>query len=177
LICNRNGIFYDDAMEPMAADFLTDFYSGAGGEVDECSIMLRFFGDDLEPDSITATLGVPPTGTCRKGELRSSGKPGLWHTGYWLLDCERTADTADNQIRLLLENDLPADLQIWRSLAGRFIAEMKVHLFPARWARGTILTSQTIQMLAERGLRLHLDIYSKLPPSADFSAGPNMPLK
>lgn len=164
-------------MDADQSSFFADFYSGSGGEVDECSIMLRFFGDTLEPESITALLGVQPTESCRKGNLRSSGKPSAWHTGYWLLDCERTTDTADNQIKLLLETDLPQELAIWHSLSANFIAEMKVHFSLARWARGTILSATTLQLLSDRGLRLHLDIYAKLPPSTDFSPLPASPQK
>lgn len=164
-------------MDAELSRFFTDFYSGAGGEVDECSIMLRFFGDTLEPESISALLGVQPTTCCRKGEPRSNGRSGISHTGCWLLECERTTDTADNQIKLLLENDLPNDLAIWQSLSANFIAEIKVHLSLARWARGTILSAATLQLLSDRGLRLQLDIYAKLPPSVEFPMPPESPQK
>lgn len=162
-------------MDSHAAKFLSDFYSGAGGEVDECSIMLRFFGEDLEPATITALLGVPATSSYRKGDACcSNGKRLNWPTGFWVLDCERTTDTADNQIQKLLQHDLPVDLTIWRSLTQSFIAEMKVHLFLARWARGTILAANTIQLLAERGLRLHFDIYSKRLPAEGVSVAQDL---
>jgi hypothetical protein len=164
-------------MDAEQTKFFADFYSGAGGEVDECSIMLRFFGDTLEPESISALLGIQPTEWCRKDKLRSSGQPGAWQTGYWLLDCERTTDTADNQIKLLLEKDLPNDLAIWQSLSVNFSAEIKVHLSLARWARGTILSAATLQLLSDRGLRLQLDIYAKLPPSVEFPMPPESPQK
>jgi hypothetical protein len=171
--CNGLGIYYDDVMDQNAAEFLSDFYSGAGGEVDECSIMLRFLGDDLEPDLITELLGVPATLSYRKGDLCcSEGRPLNRPTGFWLLDCERTTDTADNQIQLLLKNDLPIDLTIWRSLTESFIAELRVHLFLARWSRGTILAANTIELLAHRGLRLQFDIYSKRPPAEGVSVVP-----
>ena len=165
-ICYGHGIYYDDAMDPSATEFFSDFYSGAGGEVDECSIMLRFLGDDLEPGTITALLGVPATHSYRKGDACcSDGKQLNRPMGFWLLDCERTTDTADNQIQLLLRHDLPVDPAIWRSLTENFIAEMRVQLFLARWSRGTILAANTIQLLAERGLRLQFDIYTKRPPA------------
>ena len=159
-------------MEVTAA-FFEDFYSGAGGEVDECAIMLRFSGEKLDPYSITSSLGIPPTRSYRKGD--SFGRQSYKRPrGLWLLECERTTDTADNQIRLLLENDLPHDLAIWQLLSTHFIAEMRVHLSLARWARGTILAAGTLQLLSDRGLRLHLDIYSKRPPSCDFSSPPEL---
>jgi hypothetical protein len=33
----------------------------AGGAIDESSITLRFFGDDLDPDELTQLLGVEPS--------------------------------------------------------------------------------------------------------------------
>jgi hypothetical protein len=112
--------------------FLDEFYSGAGGEVDECWITLRFLGDNLEPDPITALLGVDPTSSCRMGEPPSNGRTGPGHTGYWVLECERTTDSADHQIQLLLREDLPHDLGIWRSLSLHFVAELKINLLPAK---------------------------------------------
>jgi hypothetical protein len=143
--------------------FLDEFYSGAGGEVDECWIMLRFLGDNLEPDSITAMLGVDPTSSCRKGEPPSNGRTGPVPTGYWVLDCERTTNSADHQIQRLLREDLPHDMGIWGSLTKHFVAELKINLLPAKWARGATLSADTIQLLAERGLRLGLDVYVQRP--------------
>lgn len=42
----------------------------AGGEVDESCYSLRFFSDDLNPDFITEFLGIQPTRSCRKGDIR-----------------------------------------------------------------------------------------------------------
>src|SRR5690606_24011946 len=105
----------------------------AGGEVDECSLLLRFFGDDLDPDAITALLGVPPTIAARKGEpLSNSTVTRPARTGMWLLDCERTDDTPDSQVELLF-GDLADDLVVWNKLAEAYLAELKCHLFLRRW--------------------------------------------
>jgi hypothetical protein len=136
-----------------------EFYSGAGGEVDECSLLLRFFGDDLDPETITALLGVDPTDACRKGDpVRAS------HTGRWLLDCERTSDTPDSQIKLLM-SDLTDELDVWQRLAASFSAEIKCHLFLKRWTRGTIFSTESLTLLTERGLRLHVEVYTPFPPT------------
>jgi hypothetical protein len=135
-----------------------EFNSGAGGEVDECALLLRFFGDDLDPGTITALLGVEPTEACRKGDpVRCSS------TGRWLLDCEKTVDTPDSQLKLLL-SDLTDDLSIWRRLTESFSAEIKCHLFLRRWTRGTIFSSDSLALLAERGLRLHIEVYTPFLP-------------
>lgn len=48
---------------------------------------LRFSGDRLEPDRITAILGIPPSLAYRKGEVfkRSRGHDIRGRTGLWLL--------------------------------------------------------------------------------------------
>jgi hypothetical protein len=123
-----------------------------------------FFGDDLEPETVTGLMGVPPTDCGRQGAARSGGRSGVNRRGYWLLNCERTTDTADHQIKLLLNIDLPQELSIWRSLAASFKAELLVNLFPIQWQRDTTFSVEVLQLLAERELRLQVDIYSKRPP-------------
>ncbi len=53
---------------------------------------LRFSSDRLEPDRITAILGVEPTTAYRKGEIyrRSRGHEVRGRTGVWLLSTRRT---------------------------------------------------------------------------------------
>lgn len=143
--------------------FFDDFYSSAGGEVDECSILLRFLGEDLEPDTVTALLGIPPTQSGRKGDL-TPNRLRNESTGIWVLVCERTTDSADQQIGLLLDVDLPQDISIWQSLSQCCSATMKVSLFIARWTRGATLSQTTLQKLADRGLNLQVEIYAKRPP-------------
>jgi len=54
---------------------------------------LRFFGDDLDPDEITARLGRPPSTGKKKGDtwIAKSGREKIARTGSWLLeaaDCQ-----------------------------------------------------------------------------------------
>ena len=144
-----------------------EFYSGTGGEVDECSLILRFFGDDLDPEMITALLGVSATGSQRKGER----KPLMQDTGVWLLQCERTTDVPDNQVKLLL-SDLKDDLKIWRQLSDSFSAEIKCHLFLQRWTRGTIFSVETLAALAARNLNLHVEVYTPFFPGKSALQAP-----
>jgi Domain of unknown function (DUF4279) len=56
----------------------------AGGEVDECSVSLGFFGDDLDPDAITTILGICPTKSYRKGDIfRGKTFDRLQTSGNW----------------------------------------------------------------------------------------------
>ena len=59
---------------------------------------LRFFGDRLDPDRITAILGVQPTRAHRKGERYLAG-PRAGHvtgrTGVWVLASDSVVDGAE----------------------------------------------------------------------------------
>jgi hypothetical protein len=103
-----------------------------------------------------------PTVAHRKGAPKLRNPPISEHTGLWLLDCGRTDDTADNQIQKLLVS-LPQSADVWLPLSQKYSAGIKVHLYLARWCRETLLSSETISILAERGLKLSIDIYSKRP--------------
>lgn len=151
-------------MNPQLSAFLEEFYAGAGGEVDGCHLMLRYFGDDLDPVRITSLLKVQPTTSCRKGDCRL-GKPAVFErTGVWLLDCGGGSETAENQIRALFAK-LPANPDVWNELSLLYSAGIKIHLSLARWCRVTILSSDVIALIAERGLKLNLDIYAARPPT------------
>jgi hypothetical protein len=67
---------------------------------------LRFMGDRLEPDKLTAILGVAPTTAYRKGEVykRSRGHEVRGRTGLWLLSSKGFAPVTDldNHLRYLL---------------------------------------------------------------------------
>jgi hypothetical protein len=156
----------DDPQESDLDSPEEEFWSGTGGEVDKCSVLLRFFGDDLEPNKISALLGVQATSANRKGDqiVRASGLIYTVPTGRWLLDSGTTRDTIDHQIALLFAN-LTDDLPAWDKLATSFSAELKCHLILRRWTRYTMLAAETVQAIAARRLRLHLEIYA----SWDFS--------
>ena len=59
---------------------------------------LRFRGDHLDPDRITAILGVQPTKACRKGERYLAGPRAGYvtgRTGVWVLATDSALDSAE----------------------------------------------------------------------------------
>jgi hypothetical protein len=52
--------------------FYDTFYSGCGGEVDACQLMLRFFGDDLEPELFYQIVGRDADSSAPKGRPQAS---------------------------------------------------------------------------------------------------------
>lgn len=67
---------------------------------------LRFMGDRLDPDKLTAILGVAPTTAYRKGEVykRSRGHEVRGRTGLWLLSSKGLAPVSNlnSHLRYLL---------------------------------------------------------------------------
>jgi Domain of unknown function (DUF4279) len=131
----------------------------AGGEVDEYSVSLRFFGDDLDPDIMTAIMGVCPTISYRKGDIfRRKTHDKIQKTGSWRYRNQRSGDISlEEQINNLF-NLLPADLEIWRDLK-RFDPNLFCGLWLKEWNRSFDLSSEVLMRIAERGLRIGLDIY------------------
>jgi Domain of unknown function (DUF4279) len=74
--------FKNASLEELIGKVLCD----AGGDVDETSVSLRFFGDDLDPDEISKLLNCQPTVGYRKGDVMpDSRRRKIAGTGSWLL--------------------------------------------------------------------------------------------
>lgn len=132
----------------------------AGGEVDKCSVTLRFWGDDLVPDDITQLLGINPTKSYTKGDV-SRGKvyDRIHKIGVWLYSLERCAGVSLEDRIDRLFNQLTANLSVWRELTTKFDADLFCGLWLKRWNRGLDLSQQMLQRISERGLSINLDIY------------------
>ena len=132
----------------------------AGGEVDECSVSLRFFGDDLDPDAITEILGIHPTRSCRKGDIfHGEVYDRIEKIGRWLYSVKRCAGVSlEDQINKLFDQ-LPAELNVWRELTTRFRADLSCGLWLKRWNRAFDFSPETLRRIAERNLSIGWDIY------------------
>jgi Domain of unknown function (DUF4279) len=132
----------------------------AGGDIDSCSACLRLFGDDLDPDAVTAFLSAKPTTSCKKGDVtRGKVYDRIEKQGKWLLTLnhQRGATLEDLINRLL---DQPSgDLDVWRELSSRYRADLFCGLQLELFNRGLEMSPRTLQRIAERGLKFGLDIY------------------
>src|SRR5215468_8438271 len=90
----------------------------AGGTVDESRLMLRFFGDDLDPDFDSQRLGSPPTDSCRKGDLHRKGRI-RERTGRWGLETARTPEPVAECLMQMFAS-LTNDLAVWKELTPVF---------------------------------------------------------
>lgn len=132
----------------------------AGGEIDEVCISLRFFGDDLDPYQLTQLLGSESTGSYRKGDvLRGKKYDRVMPTGSWFLSTPRSATASlDAHINSLLDC-VTSDLDIWRELTQKYDSDLFCGVWLFRWNRGVDLEPETLKRMADRRLRLGLDIY------------------
>ena len=130
-------------------------------ELHETDATLRFFGDDLDPDEVTALLGQPPTHTCRKGDVRilRDGREHRERRGSWRRTVERrTPGDLDGQVAELLSG-LTEDLAVWKTLSTRFQADVFCGLFMQEGNEGITLSPKTLEALGLRGLELDFDLY------------------
>ena len=133
--------------------------------VSETQASLRFFGDDLNPNELTALLGGTPSTCTSKGDLirsKTTGSERIAKTGSWIVSAERREPgDLDAQIEELL-SPLSKDLSIWRSL-GRYQPNLFVGLFMQESNEGIEINPHSLSSLAERGILLGLDIYDPTP--------------
>jgi Domain of unknown function (DUF4279) len=132
----------------------------AGGEFDQSSIDLRFFGDDLDPDEISKLLNCQPTHGYRKGDILPDKR---YHivakTGSWRLSSEKRNDlTLEKQIHELFDR-LSSDLEIWRKLTRQYSGDLFCGLWMYDMNRELELSPELMNQIAERGLKLGLDVY------------------
>ena len=139
-----------------------------GGPVSRLSVSLRVAGDALDPVEITRLLGVAPKFAARKGEQIPRGpryvtqRIGIWT--FDLLEDPSPEWELDDAIQALLAR-LPADLDVWRSLAAQFQLDVFCGLFMGDDNQGAELRPETLRTLGERGVKLSLDVYG--PPPDD----------
>jgi Domain of unknown function (DUF4279) len=101
-------------------------------------VTLRFSGDRLVPEEITAVVGVPPTLAYRKGEAYRTGAGGqtaTGRTGVWylstrrVLDSRRLSDHLDHLVNILSPTDGSDHVAALRDLMARDGSEVDISCF------------------------------------------------
>lgn len=131
-----------------------------GGEVDESCVTLRFFGEDLEPDTLTALLGCSPTHAVRRGDpFPKIGCSQRARMGSWrLAGPTESGKSLDQQIMDILCR-VNSDLSIWKQLSEKYDADLFCGLWLNDANRSTKLSPRVTKEISARGLELNLDIY------------------
>lgn len=130
------------------------------GPLDNVTISLRVFGDNLVPQEITNKLSCTPTMEHKKGDaLNSKSSNRIARTGAWHLkgDFPRQMDL-EIQITSLLSK-MTDNIQTWEEITSRFHVDLFCGLFLADKNGGFSLTPEVMRKLANRGIEIGFDIY------------------
>ncbi|MGB3495901.1 MAG: DUF4279 domain-containing protein [Elainellaceae cyanobacterium] len=130
-----------------------------GGNVDRVKVSLRFLGDDLNPDDVSALLGCQPTNSYRKGDILSGKRSHrVADTGLWLLkSAEEDTSVLETKVGRLLDR-LSAEPTAWKALSN-FYGNVFCGVFLNDLNREFSLSPQIMQQLTERNLSIDFDIY------------------
>jgi hypothetical protein len=125
-------------------------------------------GDEVDPSEITRLYGLTPKFAASRGEQVQRGSRTVTHrSGIWTYglaeDPSPEWELEDAIVALL--SRFPDDATLWQDLGTRFRLDVFCGLFMGTDNQGTVLSPQTLGMLAARNLALDLDIYG--PPPGD----------
>ncbi len=142
---------------PAAAGSLLE----AGGPIDSVCATLSVYGEQLDPDTITAALGVAPTASYRRGDARRGRGMPAHRGGGWFI--ERVGDapqTPESLTRALLENLPSSQAEVWGHLAAHYDTQLHLALYLYSFNRGFTLSSELSWHLAAMRLRVVFDVYA-----------------
>lgn len=130
----------------------------AGGPVDKFSVTLAIYHPELEPDEVSARLGVAPTKSHRRGDSRRPGSPPL-PTGGWSLRREALPPSLPSDAVVELLANLPRDAGFWDALRSDYNVQIRVAVHTDGWNRGFSLSHTAIARIAATGVEVDLDLY------------------
>jgi len=116
---------------------------------------LRVYGEELDPDRISALLGCEPSSAALKGN--PFPRKGRWILEIDSKDCDEN-DDVDEGVRMLLAR-LPSDPKVWASLASIHSVDVFCGLFITSHNRGFGITPEVSRLLSDRGLQIGFDLY------------------
>lgn len=120
-------------------------------------VSLRIFGDDLDPDGVSALLGGVPTRSHRTGDaLDGDVLPAP--TGAWVLDSSLpdTAEIEEHVSELLAK--LTGDVDEWGTLSARFAVDVRCELEVGELGEGFDLSPRLAAALGKRGIVLSFSV-------------------
>jgi hypothetical protein len=143
------------------------------GAFDHSEVTLRFFGDDLVPEEVSALLGANPTVSYQKGQElvgRNTGTVQITKTGSWRLRAtRREPEDVESQVFEILDQ-LSQDLGVWAALASRYQPDLFCGIFMRGTNDGLHLSARALLALSQRGISLGMDIYDASGDGAEAVA-------
>jgi len=121
------------------------------------------WGKTLQPDAISAALGIKPTRARILGEARSAGSQLHWKDSLWMLESplSETCDPVEH-LTWLLEL-LEPKASILKDIAGEYRVELFCGFASENGQGGFTLSVELLGRLAHLGIPVTLDLY---PPEA-----------
>ena len=130
-----------------------------GGPIDECGVCLAIYGEDLDPDELTARFGCQPTHAHRRGDKRGPRSLPA-QKGAWLLELRgEPPDTAEVLTRRIVQS-VPSDPELWRHLKDRFVFQMRYGIHLTGWNKGFELPAELVASISRLYASLEFDIYA-----------------
>jgi hypothetical protein len=124
--------------------------------ISESRVAFRVVGDFLDPDIVTASLGVTPTHAHRKGQLMSHHSERCYHTGVWLLESTLLeTEPVDEQLHQIMGMLSSRANSIQQLIAEGLKAEFYCSYFFNREQGGVLeLSPETLAELASMRIPL-----------------------
>lgn len=131
--------------------------------LDHTAASLRVFGENLQPDEVTALLGCAPSEAWLKGDVQSSkgGRVITRKVGAWFLRAPRTETEDFNAQVSGLFAQTTDDLSTWKALCTNYEVDLFCGWFMSTSNDGVSVSVETLRALADRGVELSLDIYEQ----------------
>jgi len=129
-----------------------------GGQVDETSVTLAIYGEELDPTAITKVLGCEPTSSHTKGTVRGPrGRPA--RAGAWLLEVRGISPKSPEELTRELISKLPKDEIIWSKISQDFDIQLRYAFHLESWNRGLDLSNEVLTTIALLGASIVFDVY------------------
>jgi hypothetical protein len=130
-----------------------------GGPIDEVSVTLAIYSEELQPQEISRALGVEPTSAHRRGERRSPTSPPSLLGAWFLTERGCDAEPAEAIIDRLFKQ-LPEDRSVWGDLMIRYEIQFRFGLHMTGWNKGLSIPLKQLTRIAELGASMEFDIYA-----------------
>ena len=136
-----------------------------GGQFDETLVQLSVYSEVLDRHEVTTLLEIKPTKAWNPGEQHpiGNGKGGscIVDWGKWLLTTELDRNPAGPKIQDLLQQ-CTSNLTSWHTLASKFDTSVTIVGYLENWNRQLELEPAVLQLIADRNLRLNVDVYTSI---------------
>ncbi len=126
--------------------------------LDDLSVTLGIYGEDLEPQEIERILGVEPSDTVRRGDRIGPRGESSKHGAFLLT---REAESQEQVSRVLedLFALLPDSEELWASLKSRFKLQVRFGAGIYRTYSGFGVSAAQIDRLARMRVDVEIDVY------------------